>query len=112
MFKVNEGSSARLSFVVEDHDGVPVPVSNISVATMSLIDYDTNTIIIASQDIKPNITELGVCTVYLSGDSNRMITETKPYEKHIISVLVSGVGLSATQITSEVIFQVNNMKNV
>lgn len=110
MFKVNEGSSARVSFIVEDHDGSPVPVSNISTATMSLVDYDTNEIIIASQDIKSNITELGVCTFYLSGDTNRMVTETKPYEKHILSILVSGVGLSSTQITSEIIFQVNNIK--
>ena len=110
MFKVNEGSSARLSFLITDYDGAAVPVSNISTATMSISDYDTNEVIVASQDIKSNITELGICTVYLSGDTNRMVTETKPYEKHVISILVSGVGLSSTQVTNETIYQVNNIK--
>jgi hypothetical protein len=110
MFKVNEGSTARLSFLITDYDGSAVPVSNISTATMSISDYDTNTVIVADQNIKTNITELGICTVYLAGSTNTIITETKPYEKHIISIVVSGVGLSAPQITNETIYQVNNMK--
>lgn len=112
MYKINQGTTARISFTITDYDGVPVPFSNISTATMSIVDYDSNSVIISGQNIKPNITESGVCTVYLSGDTNKVLDENKPYEKHIIFVTVSGVGGSAPQITHEVIVQINNLRVV
>ena len=111
MYKVNQGSTSRLSFLVTDYDGAAVPVSNISTATMSIFDYDTNTIISSGTNIKPSITESGICTLYLSGDVNKIITETKPYEKHVIYILVSGVA-SSQQITHEIVYQINNIKMV
>lgn len=110
MYKVNQGSTSRVSFTITDYDGAAVPVSNISTARMSIFDNDTNEMIIIDSDIKSNITEAGICTLYIAGNINRIITETKPYEKHTIFITVSGVGGAAQQITQEIEYQVNNIK--
>lgn len=85
---VPESGSARLTAVLKDEAGDPVPGSSLTTATLKLFDRATQDIINShdATDIRPNVDVNGVLTLDLTPDDNPIVTAARAIEWHVARI--------------------------
>ncbi len=98
--KVPQGNTCLLEFTLVDYDGeTPVSVDNVTSATMTLLDKDTNTIINSREDVDVigDIDTNGRFSRLLSAADNIIINtdERVDQEVHVALITVTASGPEA-----------------
>jgi hypothetical protein len=109
MDSVKEYSSCEISFDIEDEDNLAIPNTDISTITLSIFDYDSGQYLISGVDIKSYVNASGSCTYHVNGSYNSIIDPNNSTEKRVVLIMMSGVGVSAAEVTHQHYYTVENM---
>lgn len=95
---VNEGSTCKIEFTLEDYNGVAISVANISTAVFTLIDRRTGEVINSRTDVdvKSYFNTLGEFSYTLTADDNVIYNRNRkrkpePFEEHIFCITITAV---------------------
>lgn len=109
---VDQGYSCRISISIFDEDDTPIPQESIATARMTLYDYDTRQVIgtFSGVDLLPYVTASGTAEYHIRGSYNTVVDEDKVVERHILYLVISGVGANAPEIRKEYPIDVRNTR--
>jgi len=111
--RVNENSSCRLTFTLQDFDGTAVPSTNITTATMTLKNQDDGATINNREDVDVSsyFDTSGDFSMILSGADNPIVASSNVIETHVATFTIDATaGSDSFDLVEEIWIQVNNLK--
>lgn len=107
-YKVNEGSSCRISFTLQDYDGTAIADTNISAATFTLKNKDDGVVINSRSavDVKSYFNGSGEFSMLLNATDNAIqeTASTKAHETHVASFSITATVATAAFTLKEEIW--------